>query len=459
MSTGKSQDGMTSEEILSLDDAALSQMMSPPKLLVRQDPATQGDGGEDHGDDDRDADQGAGESDGQDTDRGQEGAEPSKPDQDEDKQAKAQDNGDASAASGSPDPDQDAGDRTKRKADPKPIDREKGEPADPKAAADKGGDAKPDAAATAEQKAGKAEEVDYKSAYERIMAPFKANGRMIKMDSPDEAIQLMQMGANYTKKIQALQPGLKVLRMLENHGLLDENKLSYLIDLSRKDPAAVKKLVKESGVDPMDIDTSKDPGYKPGNYQVSDEEMAFTNLIRDVGSEQGGRELLQSIQKTWDKRSKDAILKDPDILRVVNEQRINGIYAQINAEIDRRRMIGKIPKTTPFLEAYRVVGEEMQRSGALSGPAANPQTSQPTSSARQPAPVNTGDKGAGGNRRVVDQRVAPRKPSAAANVSDRVRAASAAPASSAKPGGKSDFNPLAMSDEDFNKAFAAGKRY
>ncbi|MGQ0565584.1 MAG: hypothetical protein ACT4OK_11005 [Gemmobacter sp.] len=447
MATKENPEGMTSEEILSLDDEAMSQMLTPPKLLVRE-------GAQDEGQD-AEEDEEDGENEG--SSASSQAA--------KDQGAGSQDDDDgASAADGTVDADGDGDDKgepsDKKKADPKPGNMGKeaaDQGRDPKPGSDDKGDGKGED--NADPKAGATEKVDYKAAYERMMAPFKANGKMIKVESPDEAIQLMQMGANYTKKIQALQPGLKVLRMLENHGLLDETKLSYLIDLSRKDPAAVKKLVKESGVDPMDIDTSKDPGYKPGNYQVSDEEMAFTNVIRDVGSEQGGRELLRSIQQTWDKRSKDAILKDPDILRVVNEQRVNGIYAKINAEIERRRMIGKISETTPFLEAYRVVGEEMQRSGALAVPAANPQASQPTSKVPQQAPANTGSNTPGGNRRVVDQRVAPRKPSGAPNVSDRVRAASAAPASSAKPGGKSDFNPLAMSDEDFNKAFATGKRY
>ena len=101
--------------------------------------------------------------------------------------------------------------------------------------------------------------VDYKAAYEKIMTPFKANGKLISLESPDEAVRLMQMGANYTKKLQALQPQLRMLRMLENNGLLDEQKLSYLIDLDKKNPSAITKLVKESGIDPIDIDIEKDP--------------------------------------------------------------------------------------------------------------------------------------------------------------------------------------------------------
>ena len=51
----------------------------------------------------------------------------------------------------------------------------------------------------------------------------------------------MQMGAGYGRKLQDMQPHLKTLRMLEKNNLLDEGKLSYLIDLDQKNPDAIKK--------------------------------------------------------------------------------------------------------------------------------------------------------------------------------------------------------------------------
>lgn len=56
----------------------------------------------------------------------------------------------------------------------------------------------------------------------------------IELRDSSEAVQLMQKGANYTRKMQDIAPHRKVLLMLENNGLLDEGKLSYLIDLEKK---------------------------------------------------------------------------------------------------------------------------------------------------------------------------------------------------------------------------------
>lgn len=88
--------------------------------------------------------------------------------------------------------------------------------------------------------------VDYKTEYEKIMAPFKANGMDMQAKSVEDAIQLMQMGAGFHKKMAALKPAMRQMKLLEKHGLLDDEKLNYLIDLSNKNPEAIKQLLKDS---------------------------------------------------------------------------------------------------------------------------------------------------------------------------------------------------------------------
>ena len=303
--------------------------------------------------------------------------------------------------------------------------------------------AKPDAEAKPEADTPAAvAPIDYKAAYEQIMLPFKANGKEVKLESPDDVIRLMQMGANYTKKLQALTPNLKVLKMLEKNGLLDETKLSYLIDIDKKNPAAIQKAIKDSGIDPMDIDTTVDPGYKPGNYKVSDEEMRFTGTLEDITSEPSGKELVGNIHKTWDKKSKDALWTDPSILTVLAEQNKNGIYAQISAEVDRQKTLGH-HRNTPFLETYHKVGSEMQNKGLLV-----PKTQGKAAAVGQgitPAPSQTEP------RRVVDQRTGLRKTANTVINTEKAKAASSVKTTASKKV-VADLNPLSMSDEEFAKS-------
>ncbi len=202
--------------------------------------------------------------------------------------------------------------------------------------------------------------VDYEGFYKKIMKPLKANGKMIELRTPEEAIQLMQMGANYTRKMQAIAPYRKTLLMLENNGLLDENKLSFLIDLDKKNPEAIKKLIKESGIDPMEIDTDADIKYQEGNHRVTDEEATFASIINDIRESDNGTETLNVIN-SWDDASKEVLWKNPEIARVIHEQinSDNKIFETINNEINRRKTLGTIPPNTPFLQAYKIVGDEL----------------------------------------------------------------------------------------------------
>jgi hypothetical protein len=296
----------------------------------------------------------------------------------------------------------------------------------------------------AEKPEEKTEEVDFKAAYEKIMAPFKANGRDVKLNSPEEVVQLLQMGANYTKKMQALQPNLKLLRMLENNGLLDENRISHLIDLDKKDPKAIQKLVKDAGIDPMDLDNDAESDYKPGNYTVSEEEVAFTTTLEEVTSRDAGKKMVMIIKNDWDEKSKDMLWKEPNAMRVVTDHKESGVYDQISAEVERRKILGDLGNV-PFLEAYLSVGQELHQKNALNTQkAAGAAVSKvaPASPESQPS-------------RIVDTRpAAPRKSNVSAD--ERVRAASPTKAS---PGSvKAEYSPLSMSDEEFEKnASLAGR--
>ena len=273
-------------------------------------------------------------------------------------------------------------------------------------------------------------ETDYKSFHDQVMAPFKANGKMIQLKSPEEAIALMQMGANYTRKMQEIQPHRKVLLMLENNGLLDEGKLSYLIDLDKKNPDAIKKLVKDAGLDPLDIDTSEEPAYRVGNHRVSDEEAAFRGVLDDLSATDNGKQTLQVINSTWDQASKELLWKNPGVMNLINQQRELGIYDRILTEVERRKALGQVPINQPLLQIYQQVGQEMVAGNAFAD------IVQPAQQPRETvAPVAS--------------RVVPPKPV----VKNGDKANAAAPSKAAAKPAKVIVNPLSMSDDDFLKQF------
>jgi hypothetical protein len=209
------------------------------------------------------------------------------------------------------------------------------------------------------------EVVNFEAKYKEAMAPLKANGKTIEIQSMDELRQLASMGANFTRKMQDIAPHRKILAMLENNGLLDEAKLSFFIDLDKKNPEALKKLIKDSGVDPLDIDVSSEPAYQAGNHAVSDSEIAFRAVLEDLQSTPTGQETISLINSSWDQASKEELWKAPEVMATIQQQRENGIYDTISAEINRQAMLGKIPAGTPFIQAYLSVGNELNTRGVF----------------------------------------------------------------------------------------------
>lgn len=247
--------------------------------------------------------------------------------------------------------------------DPAPVDPVV-DPAAPKADAPAGDtDPKP---AVATDPTPKAEDTpDYAAFYNELLGqPIKANGKEIQLRSLEEIKQLLQMGLNYTKKTQAMQPVLRVVKMLENNGLLDEAKLAHLIDVDKGNPQAIQRLLADKKFDPNQIDSDEAASYVPGNHQVSDTEMAFNAALDELETSPTGVEIIQAVAKQWDEQSRRAALQDPSILQVLHQQKTLGLYDVITTEMDRLTTLGQL-QGVPFLQAYRAVGDMLNDAGKL----------------------------------------------------------------------------------------------
>ena len=266
-----------------------------------------------------------------------------------------------------------------------------------------------------EPKATETPQIDYKQFYETMTAPIKANGKELKIRSAEEAIKLMQMGANYTHKMQGLAPYRKKIQMLQNAGLLEDEKLNYLIDLASGNTGAIQKLLKDRNIDPLDMNVSDESKYVPGNHSVSDEEVRFQTVLDDLKSTPEGRETLSTVN-SMDQASLSEIWKDPSLMNTLHEQRQNGVYKLITDEIDHQKMLGNIPEGTPFLQAYKATGDYLLKQ---------------KQTAMQKLPKGTLNQPVKDNRQVKG----------------------VAPTGRAKKPNQTFVDPFSMSDEEFEKQF------
>lgn len=289
-------------------------------------------------------------------------------------------------------------------------------------------------------------EINYKAEYEKLLSPFKANGKDMRVENVDDARTLMQMGANYNKKMAALKPNLKVVKMLQNHDLLSEEKISYLIDLSKKDPVAIKKLLKESEIDPEDLDLDTDHDYKQSNtYTVSDNELALDDVLDDIKDNPSFNDTINIITNKWDESSKTVLANNPNIIRIIDEHVAAGAFQEIWGTVERERMLGKL-KGLSDLEAYKFIGDKINESGGFEKYKDAGSQSQNNNQSTTNQNQNKSQTQKPNTNKTVDSKLR-----------DRKKAAGSTRATSGNTGGDEDFNPLAMSDEEFEKI--AGSKY
>mgnify|MGYP003583915500 FL=1 len=182
------------------------------------------------------------------------------------------------------------------------------------------------------------QEVDYKSIYEQVFKPFKANGKEITPKTVEDVISLMQMGANYTKKMQLMAPMKKVVQSLDN-AKIDEQELNFLIDVSKGDKEAIKQLLIKHKIDPLEIDLDGDNTYSPKNNIASDEDVEFNDTLMDIHDSLP--KIQEILNKTWDDNSKKAILKDPRLMRALHEEVQMGRFDEVQKRLETEKTFGR----------------------------------------------------------------------------------------------------------------------
>lgn len=276
--------------------------------------------------------------------------------------------------------------------------------------------------------------------YSKLFQPFKAGGKEVQIRNLDEAISLMQKGVDYTQKQQALKPRLNELRALEQQGMLGEN-LNYAIDLYNGKPEAIAKLLKDRQVDINSIlpknefgePIAEDRPYIPTEYRLSEEQLKFQDVIDELRSTNSFDKVDSAVQG-WDMSSKQEFVKDPQKLIALSKHIESGFYDAVTKELDHARLVGNplIQGKNDF-EAYTLIGEAMVRNAVASYQQPVPHQQQPVVQP-QYQPQHQHQQNYQPTQRIQE------------------RKASVAPVRSAPQSrGWENFDPLAMSDEEFSK--------
>ena len=234
------------------------------------------------------------------------------------------------------------------------------------------------------------DETELKAIHAAIFKPFKANGKEITPKSVDDVISLMQMGANYTKKMQLMAPMKKAVESL-NKAQINEEDLNFLIDVHNGDKEAIKKLLAKHKVDPIELDM-ENTNYVPKNNIASDDDVEYSDVLEDI--QPSLPKIQEILTKQWDAKSKSELLKNPQLMRALHEEIEMGRFDDVQAQLEIEKTFGRY-KGKSDIEAYidlvsRLVAEQQSKATVETRkPTQDNKPTKPVPDKTKAAPVRT----------------------------------------------------------------------
>lgn len=187
-----------------------------------------------------------------------------------------------------------------------------------------------------------------------LTKPFKASGREVVFKDPQDILRLMQQGFDYQKKMAGFKPQKRIIKTLEQHGLLDEAKLNQLIELSQGKPEAVAQFLKDRNIDTFELPDVEEKPHQYGNYMMNEQQVEFEEKVNELRGTQYGNAVLNFVNS----------LPDQDFTTVFNNQRIlddlafhaqSGLLDDALNQLAADRAVGKVPSDMTPLDAYNAI--------------------------------------------------------------------------------------------------------
>lgn len=176
---------------------------------------------------------------------------------------------------------------------------------------------------------------------EILTRPFRARKQEIQITDPNEAIKLMQQGVDYYHKMQMMKPHQKVIRTLESKGLLDANKINFMVDLMEGNPEAVAQFLKEKEIDTYNLPDVEEQPHKANNYIPSEKAVVFEEKVTEIAERPEGSALLETI-KSWGNEAVAEIYEHPRLLDAFMSHIDTGLYQDTMSILERERVLGNI---------------------------------------------------------------------------------------------------------------------
>lgn len=189
---------------------------------------------------------------------------------------------------------------------------------------------------------------------ELLTKPFKASGREVVFKDPQDILRLMQQGFDYQKKMAGFKPQKRIIKTLEQHGLLDEAKLNQLIELSQGKPEAVAQFLKDRNIDTYELPDVEEKPHQYGNYMVDDQRIDFEEKVNELRGSQYGNAVLSFVNSLPDEDFA-TIFSNQSILDDLTFHAQSGLLDDALNQLAADHAVGKVPSDMSALDAYNAI--------------------------------------------------------------------------------------------------------
>ena len=216
------------------------------------------------------------------------------------------------------------------------------------------------------------EEVNYKEFYEKVaLAKFTANGREVEgFKNPEDLIRAQQMLHGYSDKMKVFKEYKKFLKPLEERGVTaDPEKFNLAMSLLDGDPEAIKKVLKDKNIDPLELDL-EDIKYVPRVKLPSEAQLLIEENYEQAENLGVGDKFNKVISRDWDIPSLQEFVNNAAVRADLLLHLKDGTYDIVQNEIKRMELLD----TTGVLdgmnsvEKYRAAVGRLQQKAATVKP-------------------------------------------------------------------------------------------
>jgi len=185
------------------------------------------------------------------------------------------------------------------------------------------------------------DEIDYKGFYEKVaLAKFTANGREVEgFKDPEDLVRAQQMLHGYSDKMKVFKEYKKFLKPLEERGVIaDPDKFNLAMSLLDGDPEALKKVIKDKGMDPMEMDL-EDIKYTPKNSIATEAQLVIDEAYTQATDLGVADKFNKVLTKDWDVDSLQEMVNNTAVRNDLLAHLKDGTYDMVQAEIRRMELL------------------------------------------------------------------------------------------------------------------------